>query len=307
MDGKTLTRLWLDALDAPTKDELFDTDDRVAYGCLDRAAVDFCRETRCLTKTVVITTVASQQAYDLPPDFINLYLKNYSDRYTAKYYDGTSYSWPVLASFEKMFRDNLTDNKETPTCFSITDKVTQPALVTGTATAAGAKTAGQSILTDGTKLFTTTNLIYPRDVVHNTTDGSDGLVLSVTNATQLVTALFSGKKNAWSMYDAYVIQRATSKQLYLDAPSAISGHAITIPYVAMPDPVYSEYGFWRLPAAACHAIACEAAFFYQTRKGKYGRYPSAETHHIMFINEINRMRTETARARLQQGLAKRRY
>jgi hypothetical protein len=298
MDGKTLTSLMLDTLDAPQKDELFHTGERTLYQYLDRAAVDFCRETRCLTKTVALTTVVGQQAYDLPADFIELYLKNRNDRFTVKYYNGADYSWPLLASFDQIFRGNLTDKQENPLRFAIVDKVTQPALITGTTTAAGAKTAGQCILTDGAKAFLTTNLVYPRDVVHNVTDKSDGLVLSVTDATHLVTALFEGKKNAFGNGDSYVIQRATAKQLYLDAPSETPGHTITVPYICMPDPVYSDYGFWRLPAAYCHGIACEAAFLFQNREGDY---VSADRHHILFAQEIRRMRSEQARAALQRG------
>jgi hypothetical protein len=219
----------------------------------------------------------------------------------VKYYDGSNYSWPLQTSFDRIFRGNLTDNQDYPSRFAIIDKLTQPALITGTTSAAGAKTAGQCILTDAAKLFLTTNLVYQRDVVHNTTDGSDGLVLSVTDATHLVTALFEGKKNAFGNGDSYVIQRATAKQLYLDAPSETSGHTITVPYVCMPDPVYSDYGFWRLPAAFCHGIACEAAFLFQNREGDY---ISADRHHILFTQEVRRMRSEQARAALQPGLGR---
>lgn len=307
MDGKTITDLMLDALDTPIREELFNTDPRVLYQCLDRAAIEFCRETRALTKEIALTTVAAQQAYDLPPDFIGLYLKNPSDRYIFKYYDGSSYSWTVQVPYEQLFRLNLTTAKSSPSYFAVIDKLSQPALITGTTTSAGAVSAGQCTLTDSTKLFLTTNLVYPRDIVHNTSDKSDGIVLSVTDATQLVTALFKGMEgqNAdWSSGDAYVIQRSTAKQIFLDAPSETAGHTITLPYTAMPDPVYSDYGFWRLPAATCHAIACEAAFFWQNRKGKY---QAADRHHVMFINEMNRMRIETARSVLRPGQARQMY
>ena len=298
MDGKTLTNLMLDALDAPQKDELFHTGERTLYQYLDRAAVDFCRETRCLTKTVVLTTVAGQQSYDLPADFIELYLKNRNDRFTVKYYDGADYYWPLATSFDRIFRGNLTESQANPTRFAIVDKLAQPTLITGNTTAAGARTAGQCILTDAGKAFLTTDIDYPRDVVHNTTDNSDGLVLSVTDATHLVVALFQGQRNAFRNGDGYVIQRAAAKQLSLDAPPSTSGHTITVPYICMPDPVFSDYGFWRLPAAHCHGIACEAAFLFQNREGDY---VSADRHHMLYAQEVRRMRSEQARAALQPG------
>lgn len=304
MDGRTLIDTVIDALDKPVADELFDTDHRVLYGYLDAAAAEFVRATRCLTGSATITTVASQQAYDLPPDFINLYMRNAADRHFVRYYDGTGYHFPVLTTYEALFRANETAERACPARFCITDRTTPPAIISSTTTAAGAQSAGQCTLTDSTKLFTTTNLVYPRDIVHNATDASDGVVLTVTDATRLVTALFSGKKNAWGNGDAYVIQRASGKQILLDAPSESSGHTITVPYVCMPSPVFSDYGFWRFPPMSCRAIAFEAAFLYQNRKGNY---PGADRHHVLFLNEVNRIRTETARAALRGGRYKQTY
>lgn len=304
MDGRSLIRTVLDALDKPVAEELFNTDERVLYGYLDAAACDFVRATRCLTAATTITTAEGQQAYDLPPDFINLYMKNAADRYFIKYYDGYEYHFPVRTTHEAIFAKNETENRDHPLTFAIVDRSTPASAITGTATAAGAKSGGQCTLTDSTKYFTTTNLVYPRDVVHNITDGSDGVVLSVTDNTHLVTALFGGKKNAWTLGDEYVIQRASGKQLLLDAPSATTGHTIFVPYVCMPSPVYSDYGSWRFPPMSCRAIAYEAAFLYQNRKGDY---PGADRHHILFINEINRIRTETARGALRGGRYKQTY
>jgi len=75
MLGKNLLQLFLDALDT---DELSDeyADRRKAFECLDRAASIFARETGVLTASVDIATAADTQAYDLPPDFINLYMRN---------------------------------------------------------------------------------------------------------------------------------------------------------------------------------------------------------------------------------------
>lgn len=304
MDGAVLKQAMLDALDEPTESNIFETDARVLYQCLDAAAVSFVRQTRCLTSSATIETVEGQQAYDLPPDFINLYLKTPSDRHYIKYSDGSVTSFPVLAQYDQIFYDHQTDEKETPRRFAVIDRTTAPSLITGTATASGAKTGGQCTLNDKTKDFAGANLVYPRDTVHNTRDNSHGLILSVTDSNNVVTALFNGALNAWKLGDGYVIQRASTKQIYLDAPSSTSGHTITVPYVCMPGPVFSDYGFWRFPPVSCRAICYEAAFMHQNRMGDY---VSADRHHILFQQEVSRIRAEDARRLLQSGRYRKNY
>jgi hypothetical protein len=304
MDGKLLKKTMLDAMDKAIADEIFNTDDRVQYSLLDAAAVEFVRETRCLTSTVTLATVTGQQGYDLPPDFIDLYMKNRQDKYFVKYYDGANYAFPVQTLFEQIFLDNVTDYWNAAASFAIIDKPTGLTTITGEVTHDGAQSAGQCILQDSTKHFLSTDLVYPRDIVHNTADGSDGLILSVTDNTRLVTALFSGGNNDWTDEDTYVIQRATSKQLYLSAPPASAGHTITVPYICMPSPVYSDYGFWRFKPASCRAICYEAAFLWQNRKGDY---PGSDRHHALFTQEVKRICAETARAILQGGRYKNPY
>jgi hypothetical protein len=218
MDGKQLCRMMLDALDQETASKLFGTDERILYNELDWAACEYVRQMKNLHAGFAITTVASQQAYDLPPDFLGLYMKNSRDRHFIKYYDGNNTNWPTLRPYESIFMEDLTDELEVPTSFAIIDKATPPVKLTGTTTSAGAKTNGEAILTNTAALFTTTGKVYPRDIVHDITDGSDGIVLSITDLTHLVAALFDGKTNGFGSGDSYVITRANMQQLYLSAP-----------------------------------------------------------------------------------------
>ena len=236
---------------------------QVAYEFLDQAAGNFCRETGALHSEVEITTVADQQAYDLPPDFIRPYMKDRAGRFYAKYYDGDTYSWPVLTEHEKIYRANLTDARSAPSRFAITDNPDKEALIEGTADAAGARSNGLCTLRDDSMAFTSTNRVWPRDVIHNTTDESDGYVVSVTDATHLSCALFGDKNCDWSQNDAYVIQPASEKRIVLDAPSESDGHTLTLPYVCMPSPVFSPFGFWRLPERVCRALVFSAAAMYE--------------------------------------------
>lgn len=298
MDGKQLCRMMLDALDEETSNKLFNTDERVLYNALDWAACEYVRQMKCLHAACAITTVESQQAYDLPPDFLGLYMKNARDLFFIKYYDGSNTNWPMIRPYESIFMENLTDDAEVPSSAAIIEKAAAPAKLTGTTTSAGAKTNGEAILTDTAALFTTTGLVYPRDIVHDTTDGADGLVLSVTDATHLIAALFDGKTNGFGSGDAYVITRANSKQLYLSAPSKTAGHIITVPYLCKPTPVFSDYGRWRFDDSACRAIAHEAAFQYENRKHDFN---GADRHHILFLAELSRSRQERAALAIQGG------
>jgi len=298
MDGKQLRRTLLDALDEEVANKLFNTDPRVLYDMLDAAACEYVRQIKCLHGSFPITTVEGQQAYDLPPDFLGFYMRNSRDRYFVKYYDGSNTSWPVICPYETIYMRNLTDNAEIPTCVAVIDKATSPAKLTGTTCAAGVQANGEAILTDAAKLFLTTNLVYPRDIVHNTTDGSDGLVLSVTDATRLVAALFDGSANGFGSGDSYVITRATAKQLYLSAPSDTAGHTITVPYLCKPNPVYADHARWRFDDVACRAIAHEAAFQYENRKNNTN---VADRHHILFLSELTRSRQERAALAIEGG------
>lgn len=71
---------------------------------------------------------------------------------------------------------------------------------TGTHTGAG----GASILTDTTKNFTNLGLIINKDIVKNTTDGSQGVITSHT-ITTLTATLAGGVDNDWDASDAYQI------------------------------------------------------------------------------------------------------
>lgn len=303
MDGKELVRAVLDNIDAQNAAALIDKKWRV-YESLDEAAAIFLRETRILHNRVTLTTVAEQQAYALPPDFIDLYLASGPGRrYFIKYNDTAIDSWPRLAPYETIVLDNKTDTQNTPGCFSIRDRYDADTAITGTATAAGALSRGQCTLTDSAKLFTTTHRVWPRYVIHNETDGSDGVVLSVPDATHLVTALAGGSKNAWTSGDVYRIQPSSAMEIYLDAPSEQSGHTMTVEYVCTPAPVYSDYGVWRFPDRVCRAIAAGAAALLVIPEGSYGE---SRVMQGLFLEEVHRYKTERARQVLSQTKTHRR-
>ena len=292
MDGKTLYNYAVKAMGG-----IADEDKKFFYDCLDAAALDFVRQTRILTAIATITTVEDRQVYNLPANYIEPYLKDRNRRFVAKYYDGTYYSWPYLTSFEHLYRANYTDSKDIPARFAVRDKPTGESSVTGTATSAGTVTAGRCILTDTEAAFETTAEV--RDIIHNTTDGSDGVVLSITDDTHLVCALFGGTNNAWTSSDAYVITPAANYQVYLDAPSATADQTLYVPYLCMPSPVYSDYDTWRFPPMSCRAICYEAGWLFNADYEE--GLERFENLHNLYLEEIVRVNRETALKRLQGG------
>jgi hypothetical protein len=152
-----------------------------------------------------------------------------------------------------------------PHAFSIRNEEDLSSQVTGTATSDGNATGGKALLTDTSGLFWTTDVVKPGDTIHNTTDGSDGVVLSIESATTLYCALFGGTDNEWDTDDAYVIQPQGRIELFLDPPSSTSGHIIDLQYVVIPAPVYDDYGVYPFRQHLNEAILRYAAWLYKYR------------------------------------------
>jgi hypothetical protein len=104
------------------------SDEFYFFDCLNKAAVDFVRQTRCLTTAVDITTVEDQQAYDLPADFINLHTKTKKKRYLfGRFTDADDKAtYPKATSEEKLMEYDRTDAKSPPALFAILPAVSVP-------------------------------------------------------------------------------------------------------------------------------------------------------------------------------------
>lgn len=290
MDGKFLIRAVLQNVDGDS-DAARSYKIRRLYECLDRAAGIFCRLTRIVKNSATIATVAGQRDYPLPPDFLGFYMeRGPRGGYFVRYCDTAgNYSWPRVVDYGTLFRLNLTDRQEIPLRAALRPIETAAVPVTGTATSAGASVHGVAVLTDTAKAFNGANRVWPRDIIHNETDGSDGYVVEVVGATQIKCCLFDGKNNDFSNSDAYTIIPRAERQLTLEAPADVADHQIVIPYVGMPSPVFAEYLSWRLPERTCEGIAAGAAALWQLPEN------SVEEARIMngqFVDEIRRIRDE---------------
>lgn len=256
MDGSDLTRRLEQLMNEEEGSDWLDP--RSTYDYLYEAAMAFVDRTNCLKATQSITTVADQQEYNLNPDFLKLYITNSSEELIIKYGDDNFLTWK---DYEDIIYANETASVTMPSHFSIIDTVLS-SQETGAATSAGAATGGLSTLTDSGADFTN---VASGTVVHNTTDGSSGMVISKTSDTVLKTALFGGTNNDWSSSDTYIIQPQGRYKLVLDAPTSVSGDTITVYYIQRPEPVYHSYGMYRFPVQYSQALIKYAFWLYKYR------------------------------------------
>lgn len=255
MDGSDLTRRLEQLLNEESGSDWLDP--RTTYDYLNEAAIAFVDRTHCLKNTQEITTVADQAEYNLSPDFLKLNIKNSSEEFVIKYGDDNFLPWK---DYEDILYGNETTSVSVPGRFTVID-ASLPAQITGTTTSAGAATGNLSTLTDTAADFTN---VDPGSVVHNTTDGSSGIVISKTSSTVLKTALFGGDAD-WSSSDAYIIQPQGRYKLILEAPPSTAGDTITVYYVQRPDPVYHDYGVFRFPMQYATALVKYAYWLYKYR------------------------------------------
>lgn len=259
MDGKQLLYELRQILNEDASSAFLD--DRTSYKFLYDAAITLASMTGVLTGTQTITTVANQANYQLNPDFLRISLVDTGGKPMIKYTDSSNgVDWLSHTTRSEQIRANSTTSSR-PSTFAV-QSATLNTRLTGSATSSGAASNGEATLTNTGANFTT---VAPGDVVHNTTDGADGFVLSKTSNTVLSTALFGGSGNDWQTNDSYVIQPQGRFELYLDATPDTSGETITVPYVKRPDPVFSHFGAYPFPAQFSQALICYSAWLYKYR------------------------------------------
>lgn len=263
MDGKELLYQLRQALNEQSDSRFLDT--KTSYMYLWRAATEFVMRTNSLTATQSITTVANQSEYTLSYDFIKSHVKNGEERSYIKYTQGSNITFIYWRDYDRIIYDNLTTSVSVPSYFSIKDQTTMESQVSSTATSAGASSGGECTLTDSTAPFANVN---PGDTVHNITDGSDGIVLSKTSSSVIVTALFGGTNNDWTSADSYVIQPSGKLAIILSPPPQSSGDTITVYYVKAPDPVFSSYRAYKFQEIYMDVIVKYAAWLYAYKDSK---------------------------------------
>jgi len=259
MTGKSLVYKLQKALQESSNSGFLD--DMTSYDYLYEAAKEYARRTKALTASTTITTVGSQANYDLPADYLCLYVTNTLNQYILKLTDASSNNyWMNWVPYERIIMNSSPDDVLIPPSFSIMDDQTAETNITGTTTSTTASSGGLSTL-NGAGFSN----VSAGDEVYNTTDGADGRVSSVTSATAIVTAMFNGTNNYWTSADAYVVVPQAKKQVVLDPAPSTAGYTITVPYIQKPHPVYSPYEAYRFDSNAEMALVYYAAWLYKYR------------------------------------------
>ena len=266
-------------------------DDFSSYGWLNEAASEIAWDSKSTRTTQTITTSAAQASYDLNPDYLGLYLQNRSKNYYIQYNDGTNNTFINWKPYEEIvYGDRGQESASIPNHFTVIDNPTMPSQITGKATSAGAASGGSSTLTSTTGDFSNA---YMHDTVHNTTDGSMGVVISKTSSTVITTALFGGTDDDWTSSDSYVIQPQPRFQLVFDPKPSTASHTVTVSYIQRPPPVFHSYGVFRLPQVVVPSIVKRAAWMYKyrDREPDYGDkwYAHSQACINRYLNQADHM------------------
>jgi len=261
MDGKDMSRRVRNLLNEPSTSQFLDA--RTTFDFLYEAAKQWVIISKCLRKEQSITTVAEQQGYTLDGDFLGHYVKDDSNDFQVKYNDGTDDYFLDFKEYSDIIYDNYTDSQLIPDNWGVTHDTTLDSQVSGATNAAGASVGGKSTCAAATALFTD---VTPGDIVHNTTDSSDGVVIAVaSDFLSVTTCLFGGTDNDWTSADALIIQPRGRLKLILDPLPSTKDHTVTVYALQKPAPVYSNYDVYPFSYDYAEALAKYAAWLYKMR------------------------------------------
>ena len=259
MEGFTLKRKLQELLQESPSGTFMN--DRTTYDYIYAAVNDFNFRTHYSTGTQTINISPTVATYNLNPDYVCPQLSDDYNRpfFLWNYNGAISNVYPM--DYDTQILAQSTTTSTVATNYSTVNAVPMSTM-TGTATSVGLLVNGESILTDVTNSQFST--VAVGDYVHDTTDGSDGVVMGVISSTQIYTTLFGGVANQWSLNDGYIIipQQRYSIVFY-PIPSASA--TATIYYVKAPAPVYSVYRSYAIPFQYDDPIIGFAAFKYKYR------------------------------------------
>jgi len=259
MDGLTIKKKVYDLLSEDMDTSRF-VSDRRTFDFVYEAVCDYVETLQSFIGTQVITTVESQQEYELNPDFLSLYLRDIRGRRFAKYNDGSDDSFIYWQDYSEMILSLPSSSQAQVERFSIIDDYTITSIL-GTASLAGNKTNGESVLTSATSLTS----VAIGDSVQNITDVSSGVVIATT---PLTTCLFDGTDDEWDVSDSFAVIPQGRKKLALSPIPSEAGHTITISYIKKPVPVYSNVRGYPIPDKDMESVILKAVGSYKMRDQK---------------------------------------
>jgi len=262
MDGKRLRRMLRSMLNEESGSNYLDS--FTTYDILNQAASKLNERIEHITTEQTISTVADQANYTLDADFVRLTREDNLGRPLIRYSDGvTLYNIPHVDDDVRWKNATFTTTSVAiPDSFAVVYDDSEDSQNSGTATSTATSVAGKATLTATGADFSD---VEAGDTIHNTTDGSMGVVISKTSSTVLLTALFDGTLNYWTSTDAYVIQPQAKYRIQLTPPPSNGSETLTVPYLKRPKPVYSDYDAFQFPIEFQDALLFYAVGFYKYR------------------------------------------
>ena len=257
MDGHTLARSTREGLHESSAGTFMNS--RTTYDYLYAGAIAFNMRAHLLVSSQTITVVQGTTSYNLNSDFAGMANEDSAGREFIKFTVNSADYFIYPMDYSQSVLGNSTAQGAIPIGYYIL-KATPPSNVTGTATSTGVLSNGETTLTDSNASYTT---VAVGDLIHNTTDDSHGVVVSVTNSTTIICSLFEGTTNQFTSGDAYIIIPQARFKLVID-PAPSQSATISFNYAQRPNPVYSPYRAYNYPfeyvnVLVNYAVACYKA------------------------------------------------
>jgi hypothetical protein len=296
MDGKTLAE---DVRKILLEDDSSTfIDDFLTYNFLYEAALQLNQDLRWLTDEYNFQLTVNVKDYTLPANFQELYAMDNLNRHYIRFNQGvgTQDQFCTWRDIDAMEHDVVPNSSQVfPDFFGLRD-ATVPVNLSGSMGAfVGPVLPGESLLGDSSTNFS--GIVAPGDIIHNYTDGSSGYVIQVLNSGALTTALSGGINNYWSGGDKYYLTLQSRMSLHFEPYPNTSGVQVYVPYIKVPDPVYSPYRSYPFPSSYRFPLVKYAAWLYKYRdkEPNYGNewYKYYEDQLRKSKRIINRQRERT--------------
>jgi hypothetical protein len=292
MDGQTIQRKVPALLGEQSTSSFIDK--QFTYDVAYEAVTEFIRRTELLKDITTLTTTVGIDLYALPPDYLCLFARDYYNRYFIQYLKaGTTQPTPVLWQDISIGIYNFDTSSKVPIDYFTILESSQINAVTGTAVALGAidtPMIDESILYGNVGDFTN---VSEGDRAYNTTDSSEGYIISIPTTNSLVTAMLGGTDNEWGAGDAYVIMPQQRYSIGTIPSPSQPGDSLVVPYIQKPIPVYSPFRRYNIPSIYELPIIEYAAFLYKY-KDREANYGDAFYKHFDSICRQNKDMTNKA-------------
>jgi hypothetical protein len=247
---------------------------KTSYDYIYKAARDFAKETMSLQSSQTINLVSMQSQYTLMPDYLEIIMKDQNGSPMISYLGpGSQSSYPVWLTYED-YSDYLQSQPynppDVPNNFTIGGTYVSD-ILNGTAQLSTTAVGGESVLTSTGADFSS---LFSGDSVINTTRNYLGIILNtLPDSSSVNTAMFdmniqTGQPQGWTVGDSYIIRPSPRYQILLDPAPLQTPSNVIISYIALPLPVYSDYGVYGFATGYEDALISYAAWLYKYRESR---------------------------------------